>query len=110
MSSHYDIHGFWFKKFPFIKDRLVLELRCLKEVNIPEWMTKGKIILIQKDHRNRTTPQNYRPIRYQPIMWKILTALIREEIYYLLIIHGLFPGEHKGCHKGTKETDDQYIV
>ena len=33
---------------------------------------------------------------------KILTAQIREEIYYSLINHGLFSEELKGHHKGTK--------
>ena len=32
-----------------------------------------------------TTTNNYRPIRSLPIVWKILTAPIREEIYDMLI-------------------------
>ena len=33
-----------------IPDRLTLQLRkYLEEANIPEWMMKGKITLIQKD-------------------------------------------------------------
>ena len=38
------------------------------------------------------------------MMWKILTAQVREEIYYLLIICGLFLEEQKRCHKGTRRT------
>ena len=37
-------------------------------------------------------------------MWKILTAQIREEIYYSLISCGLFLEAQKGCHKGTRGT------
>ena len=33
----------------------------LEETNVPEWMIKGKITLIQKDPKKRTTPNNYRP-------------------------------------------------
>ena len=40
------------------------------------------------------------------MIWTILTAQIREEIYNWLISHGLFPEEQKGCHKGTREVDD----
>ena len=36
------------------------------------------------------------------MIWKILTAQIREEIYDSLISCGLFPEEHKGCCKGTR--------
>ena len=34
--------------------------------------------------------------------WKILTAQIREEIYYSLTSHGLFPEEQKGRHKESR--------
>ena len=34
-------------------------------------------------------------------MWKILTAQTREEIYYSLTSHSLFPEEQKGCRKGS---------
>ena len=48
-------------------------------------------------------------------MWKIQTALIKGEIYYSLIIRGLFTEERKRCHKGTRVTRellyiDQHII
>ena len=44
------ILGFWVKKFPSIHNRKALEVnRCLQGVYVPEWMTKGKTTLIQKD-------------------------------------------------------------
>ena len=48
-------------------------------------------------------------------MWKILTAQIREEIYYLFTSHRLFPEERKGCCKGSRGTAellyiDQHIL
>ena len=49
------------------------------------------------------------------MMWKILTAQIREEIYYSLTSRGLFPEEQKGCRKGSRGTTellyiDQHIL
>ena len=49
------------------------------------------------------------------MMWKILTAQIREEIYYSLISRGLFPDEQKGCREGSRSTaellyTDQHIL
>ena len=114
--GHDGIHGFWFKKFTSIYDRLSLEMnRCLQDAQVPDWMTKGKTTLIQKDPSKGTAPNNYRPITCLPMMWKILTAQIREEIYYLLISCGLFPNEQKGCRKGSRGTAellyiDQHIL
>ena len=36
--------------------------RCLQGAHIPEWLTKEKTTLIQKDPVKRTAPNNYRPI------------------------------------------------
>ena len=89
--------------------------RCLHGAQIPDWMTKGKTTLIQKDSSKGTAPNNYRPITCLPMMWKILTAQIREKIYYSLTRRGLFPDEQKGCHKGSRGTAellyfDQHIL
>ena len=51
-------------------------------------------------------PTNYRRITSLPMMWKILTAQIREKIYYSLIIRGIFPDEQKGCRKRSRATED----
>ena len=103
--GHDGIHVFWFKKFTSIHDRLALEInKCLQTTHVPECMTKGKTTLIQKDPNKRTAPNNYRPITCLPMMWKILTAQIREEIYYPLTSRGLFPDEQKGCCKGSRGT------
>ena len=58
IPDHDGIHGFWFKKFISIHDRLALEMnRCLQESHVPEWMTKGKTTLIQKEPPLRKPPQ-----------------------------------------------------
>ena len=114
--GHDGIHGFWFKKFTSIHCRLALEMnRCLQGAQVPEWMTKEKTTLIQKDPSKGTAPNNYRPITCLPMMWKILTAQIREKIYNSLTSRGLFPGEQKGCRKGSRGTAellyiDQHIL
>ena len=79
-------------------------------------MTKAKTTLIQKDPKKKgTAPNNNRLTTCQPMMWKILTAKIREEIYYTLISCWLFPKERKGCWKRTRRTGyllyiDQHIL
>ena len=109
--GHVGIHGFWFKKFTSIHDRLALEMsRCLQGAQIPEWMTKGKTTLIQKDPSKGTAPNNYRPITCLSMMWKILTAQIREKIYYSLTSRGFFPDEQKGCRKGSRGTAELLFI
>ena len=78
-------------------------------------MTKGKSIIIQKDPLKGTTPNNNRPIMYLPMTWKILTAQIKEDIYYSLTSHGLYPEEQKRCRRGSRGTGeflyrDQHIL
>ena len=41
---------------------------------------------------------------------EILTAQIREEIYYSLKSRWLFPEEQKGCHKGSRGTADLHYI
>ena len=40
------------------------------------------------------------------MMGKILTAQVREEIYYSFISHRQFPEEQKGCRKGIRKTGE----
>ena len=80
--------------------------RCLREAHVSEWMTKGRNTLIQKDPREGTTLNNYRPITCLFMIWKILTAQMREEIYFLLTSRGLFTEEQKKCYKGSRDTGE----
>ena len=85
--GHDGIHGFLFKKFTSIHNRLAIEMnRCLQGAHVPERMTKGMTTVIQKDPIKGTSPNNNRPITCLPMIWKILTAQIREEIQYLISI------------------------
>ena len=88
---------------------------CLQRANVPEWMTKGTTTLIQKDPSKGTALNNYRPTTFLPMMWKILTAQIKEEIHYSLTSRSLFPEEQTGCRKGPRGTAgllyiDQHIL
>ena len=61
--GHDGVHGFWFKKFASIHDRLELEMnKCLQRADVPEWVTKEGTTLIQKDPNKGTAPNNYRPM------------------------------------------------
>ena len=44
------------------------------------------------------------------MMWKILTVQIRKEIYYSLIIRGLFSADEKECCKGIRGTGELLYI
>ena len=66
--------------------------------------------MIQKDLNKGTAPNNYRPITCLPMMWKISTAQVREEIYYTQTSRRLFPEEQKGCLKGSRGTAELLYI
>ena len=101
-SGHDGIHGFWFKKFTSIHDRLALEInKCRQSAYVPRSMAKEKTTLIQKDPSKGSAPNIYRPITCLPMMWKTLAAQVREKINYSPTNCGLFRDEQKGCRKGS---------
>ena len=73
-------------------------------------MTEGRTTFIQKDPSKGTAPNNYRSITCLPMMWKILTAQIKKEIYYSLTSLELFPEEQKGCRKGSRGTAELLYI
>ena len=61
--SHNSTQELWFEEFTSIYDGLSIEMnRCLEWTNIPEWMTKRKTTLIEKDLQKGTAPNNYKTI------------------------------------------------
>ena len=49
---------FWFKKIPSISRQTGYQMnRCFEETDIPEWMTKEKTTLIQKDTQKKNCLQ-----------------------------------------------------
>ena len=103
--GHYGKHCVWFQKFTSIHNRLAQEMnKCLQTAHVPDWMTKGRTTLIQKDPNKRTALNNYRSITCLPMMWKMFTAQKREKIYTSLTSRRLFPHEQMGCYKGSRDT------
>ncbi len=49
---------------------------CLECGEVPKWMVKGQIALIQKDVKKGRTASNYRPITCLPVSWKLLTGIL----------------------------------
>ena len=95
----------------YIHDRLALKVdRWLQGAHVPEWMTRGKTTLIQKDPIKGTVPNNYRPITFLPMMRKIFITQIREEICYSLTSCRLFSEEQKWYRKWSRGTAELLYI
>ena len=76
----------------------------------PVWTTKGGTILMQKDKENGKVASNYRPISCLPLVWKLLTGVIAEEIFGFLETNLLLPQEQKGFSRKSTGTNDLLFI
>ena len=105
------VQGFWFKKWTGLHPRLQECLQdCVCQGNVPEWMVRGRTVLIKKDPVKGVQASSYRPITCLPMMWKLLTGIMGEKLYHHLERNGLFKDEQKGCRKGSRGTKDQLLI
>ena len=66
--------------------------------------------LLRKDKSKGNIASNYRPITCLPLMWKLLTDVIADQIYAHLHQDKLLPGEQKGYRKGSRGTVDLLYI
>lgn len=105
------VRGFWFKKLTSLHLVLTDALKeCVQRGEVPEWMVKGRTVLIQKDPTQGRSASNYRPIACLPLMWKLLTGIFADKMYDHLHANSLLPDEQKGCRKQSRGTKDQLLI
>ena len=76
------VQGFWLKNFSSLNERVRLQLKeNLDRGSVPSWLIKGTTSWLQKDKSKCNVASNYRPITCLPLMWKLLTGVIADEIY-----------------------------
>lgn len=109
--GHDGVQGFWIKRFTKLHDRIARQLNeVVQNATVPTWMTKGRTVLIAKDPAKGNIPSNFRPITCLPLMWKLLTSMISDEIYVHMAAQNLIPWEQKGCTKGGRGTKEQLVI
>ena len=57
---------------------------------------------MQKDKSKGNIASNYRPITFLPLIWKLLTGVIADQIYGHLDQQDLLSEEQKGCRKRSR--------
>ena len=106
------VQGYWIKSLTNLHERIAEQLNkvLLGEDDLPEWMTYGRTVLCQKDPSKGNAVDNYRPITCLPLMWKLLTGVIAEDMYTYLERENLLPEEQKGCKRKCRGTKDQLLI
>ena len=105
------VQGYWIKNLSAMHDRISNQLNeCLQEESVPIWMVTGKTLLCVKEIEKGNIMSNFRPITCLPLLWKLLTAVLADELYRYLDEKKLLPWEQKGCRKGSRGTKDQLLI
>ena len=73
-------------------------------------MTMGWTVLCMKDPGKDNAVDNYRLITCLPVMWKVFSGMLAEEIYEHLEGKNLFPHEQIGCNKKSRGTKEQLLI
>ena len=105
------VHGYWLKYFFNLHKTILDQMnQLLKTGTIPKWMTTGRTCLILKDKNKGNVVSNFRPITCLPVIWKLFTGILGEEIYRHLEMSNLLPDEQKGCRHECRGTKDNLMI
>ena len=76
------VQGFWIKYSTSCHQRKadLMEIILNDEDQLPEWTTSGRTVLCVKDPTKGNSADNFRPITCLPLMWKLMTGIIEENI------------------------------
>ena len=106
------VQGLWVKKLTACHQRIAEQMDKILngQEELPEWMTKGKTVLCQKDSTKGNAVDNFRPISCLPLLWKLMTGIIAENMYGFLESNNILPNEQKGCKRESRGTKDQLLI
>ena len=77
---------------------------------MPSWLTRGRTALLQKYKSKGNIASNYRPLTCLPLMWKLLSGIIADQIYGHSDQQKLLPEEQMGCRKRSTGTNDLLYI
>ena len=106
------VQGFWLKKLTSLHERIAEQLSLIvnRDASLPHWLTLGRTILCHKDPKKGNAVDIFRPISCLPMMWKLLTGAIANNVYEHLENNELLTEEQKGCRRRTRGTKDQLLI
>ena len=102
------VRGNWIKNLSNLHERIAIQIskNLMRDDSLPAWMTHGRTVLCQKDPRKTNAVENYLPFTCLPLMWRLLTGVIAEEIHDILNNRSFF---QKNKRYGDEEAVEQRI-
>ena len=81
-SGRDGVQGYWIKNLSSLREPVSSQINriLMGEDDLPERMAHCRTVLCQKDLRKGNTAHGYRPITCLPLIWKLLTGVIAEEM------------------------------
>ena len=110
--GHDKVQTFWLKKFTSVHKMLAHQFNNLIKhpQNIPQWLVKGRTVLIRKNPEAQPTPDNYRPITCLPTIWKVFTGILANKIMEHAQKNQILCHEQKGIRPAARGTKDQLAI
>jgi ribonuclease HI/exonuclease III len=100
------------KNADILADRLRLIYVAMLDKNLQykPWKSFTTIVLRKPGKPRYDLPKAYRPIALLNTMWKVLTAIIANQLTYLTEKHQLLPEHHFGGRPGRTTTDAMHLL
>ena len=94
------VQGYWRKNLSAMHDRISNQLNeCLQEESVPISMVTGKTLLRVKEIEKGNIVSNFWAITCLHLLWKLLTAVLADELYRHL--------DEKICYRGSRTVVDE---
>ena len=89
------VQGYWIKKLTGLHQKVATQLDDMvnDRVAILAWMTSGKTLLCVNNLEKGYAVENYQPITCLPVMWKLMTGVIADNIYAYMENKNKLPDE-----------------
>ena len=100
------------KNADLLIDRLhpIYEAMLDKNLHYSPWKTFTTVVLRKPGKPHYDIPKAYRPIALLNTMWKVLTAIVADQITFLTEKHQLLPKNHFGGRPGRTTTDAMHLL
>ena len=105
------VQGYWIKNLSNLHGNIARQLdRYLQENNVPSWMVTGKTLLCVKELEKGNGVANFRPITCLPLLWKLLTGILAEELYEHLEQANILPWNKRDAEKEAEGQKTNYSL
>ena len=99
------VQGYWLRKLTTLHESTARQMdnTINNREGIPKWMTLVKTVLCQKVPSKGYAVDNYRPISYLILMWKLMDGTTAESVYNILDVNDKLPVKQKRCREKVKD-------